>query len=841
MSVRNTILILLVSIVFWNSAVAQIVEPVKWTFSSKTINDTEAEIIASAKIDAGWHVYALKVSDNPDAIGPIPTTIKFDPSSDFEVTGKPSEGKFITHFDPNFEMDLNYFENTAVFKQKIKIKSQKEFKVVGTLEYMACNDEKCIFPDPELFELKIKPAGAAQGAVEVTSESNLASNESTNASTYKQSYVTWTPSVVKIEEGVYELWMKASIEKDWHIYAQKLEGDEGPEPTVVSFEPASTYIKQGDVIEDKSIKKYDPNFMMNVAYFENAASFKQVVKTTGTELPVIKGSVKFMQCSDACLPSQTVSFQFDLANLTAQEFDPLANETAVKLDNDPFKMASVNLNEPINNCGQEKTDYSLWAIFIFGLLGGLLALLTPCVFPMIPLTVSYFTKGAHKENGKAMALMYGLFIFLIYFLLSLPFHLTKNVDPAVLNQIATNIWLNLGFFVIFVVFAISFFGFFEITLPSSLANKVDNASNLGGMVGIFFMALTLAIVSFSCTGPILGSVLGSIYSDSEQISAVVNFLGMDLALPAAKVSAAMAGFGLALGGPFAVFAAFPSLLKKLPKSGGWMDDFKVSLGFLELALAVKFISNADLVSQWGIMLREVFFAIWILIGVLWAAYLLGWFRFKPGQGSKGMSATKFVVTATVILVTLRFVPGVLNHEGLGKMKFLSGFPPPWTYSLYERKSEFETHNNQLAEAMRIAKEQNKPVFLDFTGWACVNCRKMEENVWPEPEVKHLLESNFIMCSLYVDEKTELPTEEQFIYETANGRKKKIADIGDKWATLQTETFNNNSQPFYALLTPDGKLLTPAAQYTPDAEEYSKWLNCGLDAYEKWKSSAQNQD
>ncbi|MBX7050970.1 MAG: thioredoxin family protein [Flavobacteriales bacterium] len=839
MRLTSRVFLTIISIFVVCISQAQIVEPVKWSFSSNTISETEAEIIATAKIEAGWHVYALKVSDKADAIGPIPTSIKLDPSSKYEAIGKPSEGKFITHYDPNFEMDLNYFENTATFKQKIKVKANAEFKCSGTLEYMACNDEKCIFPDPELFEVKIKPIGAAEGAVETpATEGATATNETAPSTGYRETYVTWTPSIVKTGDHSYELQLNAAIEKGWHIYAQKLEGNEGPEPTVVTFEPQSSYTLNGGVIEDKPKREYDPNFMMNLDYFENSAMFRQSISLTGSDTPIIVGSVKFMQCNESCLPSQTVFFKFDLAQMTCTQFDPLEGERVTAMSNDPFKMASVDLDSPLNNCGQEKEDYSLWAIFLFGLLGGLLALLTPCVFPMIPLTVSYFTKGAHKENGKAMAVMYGLFIFLIYFLLSLPFHLTKNVDPAVLNQIATNIWLNIGFFIIFVVFAISFFGFFEITLPSSLANKADNASNLGGLLGIFFMALTLAIVSFSCTGPILGSVLGSIYSDSDQIAAVVNILGMELALPAAKVSAAMAGFGIALGGPFAVFAAFPSLLKKLPKSGGWMDDFKVSLGFLELGLAVKFISNADLVSQWGILLREVFFGIWILLGALWAGYLLGWYRFKPGQGSKGMSATKLVVTATVILMTARFVPGVLNHEGLGKMKFLSGFPPPWTYSFYERKSEFDTHNNQLEEAMRLAKEQNKPVFLDFTGWACVNCRKMEENVWPEPEVRHLLDSNFVMCSLYVDEKTELPVDQQFIYETANGRKKRIQDVGDKWATLQTETFNNNSQPFYALLTPDGTLLTPATQYTPDAEKYAEWLNCGLEAYRNWQASAQ---
>ncbi len=838
MNFKSVSLFIAFSLLALFSSVGQIHEPVKWKISAKTISETESEITATATIDTKWHVYALSVSNKPDVFGPQPTKIVLDKSPNFEATGKPTEGKFITHYDPNFDVDLNYFEKSATFKQKIKIKSDKVFKVSGTLEYMACDDEKCIFPDPELFEITIKPFIADQGSVEIEEQVKASDpNNAVQSAVYPSGHVNWMPSITKINEKEYELIMTATMEKGWHIYAQKLESNEGPVATSFSFKPGDGYTLKNFVRQGKPKREYDKNFMMHLEYFEGTASFTQHMTINNGILPVIEGSVEFMQCSDeSCLPPKTSHFRFDLSKMTAGEFDPLANEMAVDMGElDPFKMSTIDLKSPINNCGQEKEEYSLWAIFIFGVLGGLLALLTPCVFPMIPLTVSYFTKGAHKENGKSRAALYGFFIFLIYFLLSLPFHLSKNVDPAVLNTIATNVWLNIGFFTIFVVFAFSFFGYFEITLPSGLANKVDSASNIGGFVGIFFMAVTLAIVSFSCTGPILGSVIGSIYS--TDVTGIVQFVGTEFSLPAMKVTAAMAGFGIALGGPFAIFAAFPSLLKKLPKSGGWMDDFKVSLGFLELALALKFLSNADLVRQWGIIPREVFFAVWILIGVLWVGYLLGMYRFKPGQGSGKLSKTKWVVTGLILVMTIRFIPGLLNNESFGKMKFLSGFPPPWTYSLYDRKGEFETHNNQLDEVLKIAREQNKPVFLDFTGWACVNCRKMEDNVWPEPEVRELLEDKFVMCSLYVDEKVELPAADQFVYETASGRKKRIKDVGDKWATLQTETFMNNSQPFYALLTPDGKLLTPTTQYNDNAKEYSEWLKCGLDAFEQWQLKA----
>ncbi|MFM7726805.1 MAG: protein-disulfide reductase DsbD domain-containing protein, partial [Flavobacteriales bacterium] len=573
--------------IFFSSATltnAQIFQPVKWSFAVKALENQEYELTASAIIDNLWHVYALSVSDKPDAIGPIPTSMKVNNSKDFTLVGKTKEGKYITHFDPNFEMDLNYFEKTAVFKQKIKSTSTKPFTVSGVVEYMACNEERCIFPDPELFELTVAPAG-----MEAVAE-NSPSETSTPADGGKDNHVQWTFGISKISDTEYALAFNATTEAGWHIYAQKLESSEGPVPTSFAFVKGVDYDLSAPVTEPQPKRTYDKNFMMNIDYHEGAVSFTTNVKALGSARSPILASIDFMQCNDErCLPPQTIHVRFDPATLTAAEYDPLANKEASTQNGDLFKMPGVDLNNPLNNCGQEKESYGLWAIFLFGLIGGLLALLTPCVFPMIPLTVSFFSKGAEKGKGKQRAAMYGFFIFLIYFLLSLPFHLSKNVDPEVLNSIATNTWLNIGFFVVFLVFAISFFGFYEITLPSSLANKVDSASELGGFIGIFFMALTLAIVSFSCTGPILGTVIGSIYS--TDIQGVVNFLGLELSMPAAKVSAAMMGFGIALGGPFALFAAFPSLLKKLPKAGGWMDDFKVSLGFMEVALAIKFLSN----------------------------------------------------------------------------------------------------------------------------------------------------------------------------------------------------------------------------------------------------------
>jgi len=646
----------------------------------------------------------------------------------------------------------------------------------------------------------------------------------------------WTYSSQNLGNNEYEIIAGVAIGEGYHIYSAVHETYEGPLPTVLKLDSVAGIQFLGAVTETPAVKKYDENFMNDVYVMEGNAEFRQRIRITDPNLKSVKGMIKGMVCADVCKQFGPFAFVIDLSTGVGKEFDPLAGTEARDVSgNDPFRLASVDLAAPINNCGQETTtQYSLWAIFLFGVIGGLLALLTPCVFPMIPLTVSFFTKGSEKGKGKQRAITYGFFIFLIYFLLSLPFHLSKNVDPGVLNSIATNVWLNIGFFVIFTVFAISFFGFYEITLPSGLANKVDNASNIGGGIGIFFMALTLAIVSFSCTGPILGTVIGSIYSTDVQ--GVFNLFGMELSMPAAKVSAAMMGFGIALGLPFALFAAFPGLLKKLPKSGGWMDDFKVSLGFLEVALAVKFLSNADLVQQWGIFKRETFFIIWILIGALWVLYMMGIFRFKAGQGSKGMSRFKLSFTIIIALFTLRLVPGVLPASSLNRFDFLSGFPPPKSYSYYHYEEEFKIYRD-LDEALAVAAAEGKPVFLDFTGWACVNCRKMEDTVWPKEVVKEILSKEYVMCSLYVDEKVELPAQEQFVYETSDGRKKQIKTVGTKWATLQTETFQNNSQPMYALLSPNGHLLAPLEQSSDDPSEYADWLKCGLDGFEKWKTQA----
>ena len=455
----------------------------------------------------------------------------------------------------------------------------------------------------------------------------------------------------------------------------------------------------------------------------------------------------------------------------------------------------------------ESTNSNLLKVFILGFLGGFLALLTPCVFPMIPLTVSFFTKQSkQRSKGISSAVMYGLFIVAIYLLLSVPFHFLNTVEPQILNTISTNIYLNLFFFLIFVFFAFSFFGYYELTLPYQWSNKMDSASSIGGTLGVFFMALTLALVSFSCTGPILGSLLvGTLSSDGG----------------AMQLSAGMAGFGVALALPFTIFALFPNLLNNLPKSGRWLNNVKVFLGFVELALALKFLSNADLVGHWGILKREIFIGIWVIIFAAMVLYFFNIIRF-PHDPKKTARADEISFGILTLAFVLYLISGLQKQSHLA---LLSGFPPPTFYSIYGQPSDCPLELacfKDFEQGLEYARISNKPILLDFTGWACVNCRKMEENVWSDPTVYHLIQNDYVLISLYVDDRQELSDDEKFQIETGNGNKR-INTVGDKWSAFQQINFQTASQPYYVTLDPSNlRLLNNPIQYT-DIESYEHWL------------------
>jgi len=470
----------------------------------------------------------------------------------------------------------------------------------------------------------------------------------------------------------------------------------------------------------------------------------------------------------------------------------------------------------VGDCGGVlKKELSVWTALLYGVLGGFAALFFPCTLPMIPMTISFFLKGSgDKKRGVRNGITYGFFIFLVYFLLSLPF-LFLGWGGNALNSFSTNVWVNLSFFAIFLVFAFSLFGFYDISLPASIANKVDEKSNIGSISGIFFMALTLAIVSFSCTGPVLGLVLGNI-SNSKLITP------------------AMSGFGIGLGIPFALFAIFPNLLKALPKSGGWLTVVKVVFGFIELAFALKFFSNADLVKQWGLLKRELFIGIWIIISILTALYLLGIFTFKKDPSFKSTMPMKVLAALAIIFA------GYLSLDFMNKeISLVSGFPPPKFYSWFHKEEKLKngsgarTHDLKglkvylyLEDALAEGKKQNKPVMIDFTGWACVNCRKMEENVWTKPAINNLLREKYIIASLYVDEQIELPANQRFASPFLD--KKWASTVGDKWFDLSLRNFKSATQPYYALIDPiDHRILNTPKGFTPNEEEYSNFLKCGL--------------
>lgn len=602
----------------------------------------------------------------------------------------------------------------------------------------------------------------------------------------------------------------ADIEKGWHIYSQSQDKNQGPVPTSFEFAPNTAYELVGKTAEPAPLTKKEPAFdNATVSFLEGEIYFIQKIALRTSDSLQISVAATFMVCSDeVCLPPETREF-----TVTIEE-------------GSEFVAAAPDAGSFV----PEGSNMGIWAIFFAGFAGGLLALLTPCVFPMLPLTVSFFTKQSKtRAKGIRNALIYAASIIVIYVSLGLLISLTMG--PDALNALASNGIMNFAFFLIFVVFALSFFGAFEIMLPSKWLNASDKASEKGGLIGIFFMAFTLSLVSFSCTGPIIGSLL---------VQAAVNG---NVTGPAVG----MLGFAVALALPFALFAAFPGWLNSLPKSGGWLNSVKVILGFIELAFALKFLSAVDLAYHWGILTREVFIALWIVIFGLLGFYLLGKIRLPHDSEQKKTSIPGLVGSILVFGLVVYMVPGMWGAP----LKLISGFPPPSFYtegwSLQNTNSAVGVNTAQTAnissvsdnefhcphglncfhdyeEGMAYARKVNKPVILDFTGWSCVNCRKMEDNVWSDKMVLNLLSNDYVLISLYVDDKTTLPEDEQYVSETTG---KKIKSIGNKWSDFQATHFQTNAQPFYVLIDNDGKMLAQPKGYDTSIEDYVNFLNQGL--------------
>jgi thiol:disulfide interchange protein DsbD len=648
--------------------------------------------------------------------------------------------------------------------------------------------------------------------------------------------VKWTSKVEKVSETEFNLIISGTIENEWHVYSQ-FTPEGGSLPIVITFkDQKGNFELIGKAKESPYKKAYSEVFEVDEYYFEKKVTITQKVKVINSKLKNIKLNLEYQACKEQCI-NDNKDFVFAIpeiqnsANLT-ENATSLKTE---KVDSTNIEVEKDILNASLKTQKQEpvkEEEKGFWKIFLLSFFGGLLATFTPCVFPMIPMTVSFFLKqSGNKSKGKFNALFYGLSIVLICLFFTLPFHLLEGVNRDIFSEISTNVYLNAFFFMIFVTFAISFFGAFEITMPSKLSNKVDNASNSGGLLGIFFMALTLIIVSFSCIGPALGFVFGtSLNSDGG----------------ASILSMAMLGFGLGLALPFMFFALAPSLLGNLPKSGGWLNTVKVVFGFVELALAFKFLSNADIGMDLHFLEREVFIAIWIAIFGALALYLFGKIKLPHDSPLTHISVGRGLLAIVTLAFTVYLIPGLWGAP----LKLISAFPPPITYSEspqgfgnkrvvssgteLPKGAVYTVHNlvsfEDYEEGLAYAKEVNKPVLIDFTGKQCVNCRLMENNVWSDEKVLSILNNDVVLISLYGDDKKELPKDQWYISKE-NGNE--INTIGEKWSEFQIQKFNNNSRPYYVLLNPnDEKILNVPVPYTPDIQEYMSWLKQGISNFKK---------
>lgn len=778
------------------------------------VEGAQWDLIFRADIIDGWYVYSQQSFGDA---GPMPTKLSFDTLAHVSLVGPPTEtsAHVVQGHDPVFDMQVKKFKGHALFTQRVTL-TDPSAPVTGRLEYMSCDDRACIFPDPVHFRILPSADRAEMGAVPFA-QGPAPSDDPAQ----------WTVAARDLGSGRWALAFTATVREGWYVYSQEAFGD-GPIPTSIVFDTVPHFAPEGTPTEEGAgkVEGHDPIFDMKVRKYKGTVVFTRTVRVDDPQRPVT-GSINYMSCNDeACVFPDPLAFSIVPATGVATVGAPTGTDLAV-VDGPLYKLPNVDLDAPVVKAtagagvAEMRTATSLWRIFLLGFIGGLLALLTPCVFPMIPLTVSFFTKGS-EDRGKGLrnALTYGGFILLIYLLFSLPFHLLGSVNPEIFNEISTNPWLNVFFFVIFLVFAVSFFGYFEITLPSSWVNSMDQkASRFGGLIGIFFMALTLALVSFSCTGPILGSLLaGALTADGG----------------AWQLTVGLGGFGLALALPFALFALFPSWLNSLPRSGSWLNSVKVVLGFAEVALAFKFLSNADLVKHWGLVRYELFMAVWVLCALGIVLYLLGVIRFPHDGPVTKRPGLRWAFTALFAATTVYLAMGFrfnADTNTFRTLKLMSGLAPPVGYSWIFPKHC--PHNldcfHDLDAAQAHARATGKPMLLDFTGYACVNCRKMEEHVWPEPQVYDLIKDRYVLVSLYVDDKQELPKDQQHLYVTAAGKQKPIVTLGNKWSTVQAETFRISSQPFYALLSPEGQLLTDPVAYTPDVAEYQAFLERGVEA------------
>ncbi|WMW78702.1 cytochrome c biogenesis protein CcdA [Flavobacterium sp. 20NA77.7] len=637
--------------------------------------------------------------------------------------------------------------------------------------------------------------------------------------------VKWSAKVVKLSESEFDLITSATIEEGWHLYSQ-FTPDGGARPLIFNYKnQKGNYQLIGKTKESKYKKTFNEIFEIDEYYFIGSATFTQRIKVINTKLKNIVVFAEGQACIEGkCVPTET-NLQFSLpieATNTVATTETVVPDSSTSTSNQRIEVKSTKKTATNQSHTPEKNK-SLWTIFILSLLGGFAAILMPCIFPMIPMTVSFFTKQSKsRAEGIRNAILYGLSIILIYVLLGSV--ITAVFGPEALNELSTSATFNIIFFGLLVVFALSFLGAFEIVLPSSWATRIDSKADKGGIIGIVFMALALAVVSFSCTGPIVGTLL----VESSRNGGMAPIVGMF-------------GFSLAIALPFMLFAMFPGWLNSMPKSGGWLNTVKVSLGFLELAFAFKFLSNADLAYQKHWLERELFIAIWIAIFTAWALYLFGKYMLphdyeKADKIGVGRLTMAIIVTA----FTVYMIPGLWGAP----LKILSGLTPPSTYSEIPQgingttqntsKSDLPEHAHlgphgiiafeDYEEGLAYAQKVNKPILLDFTGDNCANCRLMEDKVWSKPEILPLIKNELVLISLYCDRKVHLPKDKQYISKTTG---KEVITIGNKWTDFQITRYASNAQPLYVILNAKGEDVSKPIAYTTDVQEYKKWLEDGI--------------
>lgn len=838
---------------------AQIYNPVKWTVTLTPNADGTHMFLAKATIDKGWWVYSQHL-ENED--GPIATTVNFDPGSHYQLVGSNKESANVKKvFDKVFEMQVSKFADYYTIEQKIKV-SDPSKPVTGYLNFMTCNDERCLPPTDVDFSLEAKPAaGKAESpagakpadakkpgqtpekkkddAVTAAAPDGPGSGNTfvdvPGAAAGKPSGVLqpvhWTFHSEALPESGYVVVAEAAIDEGWHIYGPGDAVEGGPIPTSLIINEEAGYKPSGPLSVESTgrVEGHDKYFDMKVVKFKHDARF--TIPVTADAPTVVKGALEFMACdATKCLAPEYIEFSVDLATGKAPEAATDAAGLVVDAGgvvNQTIPSIVSSYQQPASDCGAQKGEKGsglLW-MFVFGVINGLLALLTPCVFPMIPLTVSFFTKDT-KRKGWQNGLWYGASIILIYVVLGLL--VTVLFGAGSLNELSTNPLANTIFFIIFIVFAFSFFGFYEITLPSSWSNKSDAMADKGGLIGIFFMAATLAIVSFSCTGPLIGTALVEASSKGFLGPLVVMF-----------------GFSFALAVPFGLFAAFPAWLNSLPKSGGWMNSVKVLLGFAELALALKFLSVADMTAHWGLLRYELFIGLWVLIALGMAAYMFGWIRFPHDSPGRRVTPAAGLLGLAFLALSAYLASGLMSSERTGTynaLSLMSGLAPPAHYNFFKPAPDVDPGlkenyasvgkcaNNldcfhDFYEGLAYARQENKPILLDFTGYGCVNCRKTEEHIWVRDEIRSKISNDFVLISLYVDDKEELETPLKSAVTSS-----RIRTVGQKWTDFQIVNFNQNSQPLYVIMSPDQQVLTNPRGYDPDVKGYNDFLECGLSTF-----------